>query len=97
MKLAHLAIAAVLAITPAALLAQAPDGYTINQRKENQQDRIAQVFARASSPRARLPASSIGGSTNREEHRMRASDNGHLTRQDRRIPTRQQKRDSRSI
>ena len=45
MKLASFAIAVTLALTPAVIFAQSapnrPDP-TINQRKENQQDRIAQ-------------------------------------------------------
>jgi hypothetical protein len=98
MKVAHFAVAAVLAITPAALLAQPPSGRVINQRKENQQDRIAQgVRSGQLTPRETARLEHQEASINREEHRMRTADAGHLTPQDRRILTRQQNRESRRI
>ena len=98
MKLAPFPIAAVLAVTPVALLAQPPNRRTINQRKENQQDRIAQaVRSDQLSPgeTARLERNEAG--IDREERHMRAADDGHLTQQDRRIITRQQNRESHRI
>lgn len=71
---------------------------TILQRKENQQDRIAQgVRSGQLTPgeTARLERQQQG--INREQHRMRRSDNGHLTRADRKALNRRQNRASRNI
>lgn len=97
MKFARLALAATLALTPVALLAQAPP-HDINQRKENQQDRIAQGVKSGqltAGETARLEHQERG--INREERGMRAQDNGHLTRQDRRALNHQQNVESRRI
>ena len=109
MKLATLALTAAaftasLIIAPAATLAQAPatantDTHaTINQRKENQQDRIAQGVKSGqltAGETARLEHQEAG--INKEEAGMRAQDNGHLTKQDRHILTHQQNQESRRI
>ena len=102
MKLATFAIAATLALTPAAIFAQAttttPHDPTINQRKENQQDRIAQGVRSGElrpAQTARLEHQEAG--INREERGMRAQDNGKLTAQDRRTLNHQQNVESRRI
>ena len=97
MKLATFALAASLALAPAALLAQNPDP-TINQRKVDQQDRIAQGVKSGeltAGETARLEHQEAG--INREERGMKAQDNGHLTQQDRRTLTHQQNVESRRI
>lgn len=97
MKFARLALAATLALTPAAILAQAPP-HDINQRKENQQDRIGQGVKSGqltAGETGRLEHQEAG--INREERGMRAQDNGHLTTQDRRTIQRQQNAESRRI
>ena len=101
MKFAIFAFAATLAFTPAAIFAQTttstPDP-TINQRKENQQDRIAQgVKSGELKPgqTARLEHQEAG--INKEERGMRAQDNGHLTAQDRRTVNHQQNVESHRI
>ena len=97
MKLAIIAFAATLALTPAALFAQAP-GYNINNRKENQQDRVAQGVKSgqlSAGETARLEHQESG--INREERGMRAQDNGHLTTQDRRTLNHQQNVESKRI
>ena len=97
-----LAFATLTALAPAALIAQttttpAPRP-TINQRKQAQRDRIAagvksgQLTAGETS---RLEHQEAG--INREERGMRAQDNGHLTKQDRRTLTAQQNQESRRI
>ena len=99
MKLAIFAFAASLAFAPAALFAQAPvDHRNINQRKENQQDRIAQGVKSgdlSAGQTSRLEHQEAG--INKEERGMRAQDNGHLTGQDRRTINHQQNVESRRI
>lgn len=71
---------------------------TIGQRKMNQQRRIAQGDRSGQltpNETARLENQEHG--LNREERGMRAQDNGHLTRQDRRTLTQQQNQESRRI
>lgn len=97
MKFASIALAATLALTPLAVLAQAPP-HDINQRKDNQQDRIAQGVKSGqltAGETGRLEHQERG--INREERGMRAQDNGHLTRQDRRTLNHQQNVESRRI
>lgn len=97
MKFSKFAFAAVLAGS-ALMVAQNASATDINQRKENQQDRIAQgVHSGQLTPgeTARLGQQERG--INREEHGMRAQDNGRLTAQDRRTINRQQNRESRRI
>jgi len=101
MKFARIALAATLALTPAVLLAQATPNHpdpTINQRKDNQQDRIGQGVKSGqltAGETARLEHQESG--INHEERGMRAQDNGHLTAQDRRTINRQQNAESRRI
>jgi hypothetical protein len=93
MKLAALAFATALAFTPVALFAQ-----NINDRKENQQDRIAQGVKSgtlSAGETARLEHQEAG--INKEERGMRAQDNGHLTSQDRKVINHQQNVESRRI
>ena len=71
---------------------------TINHRKDNQQNRIAQgVRTGQLTPRETAHLERRETSINREEHRMRRADNGRLTRADRAALTRRQNRVSRSI
>jgi hypothetical protein len=106
MKLSILAFAAAFAFTPAALFAQtstAPTAVptkpaTINQRKENQQDRIAQGVKSGqltAAETARLEKQEAG--INKEENGMRAQDNGKLTKQDRKTLAHQQNVESKRI
>jgi len=98
MKLARLALSAALVLVPAAAIAQPPTGPTINQRKVDQQDRIAQgVRSGQLTPRETAHLERQESRINHEEHVMRAEDHGRLTRQDRRILTRQQNRESARI
>jgi len=100
MKLATFAIAATLALAPAAILAQAtatPDP-TINQRKVDQQDRIAQGVKSGeltAGETSHLEHQEAG--INQEESGMKAQDNGHLTAQDRKTINHQQNVESRRI
>ena len=101
MKITHLALSAALILAPAALFAQSNlpgNRQTIGQRKVEQQDRIAggvrsgQLTARETGHLERQEAA-----IDREERSMRAQDNGHLTRGDRRLLTHQQNQESRRI
>lgn len=104
MTATKLILMATLTLMPAALLAQnavptpGRNDYNINQRKVDQQHRIAngvrsgQLTARETSHLERQEAG-----INREERGMRAQDNGHLTHQDRRTIHRQQNQESRRI
>jgi hypothetical protein len=100
MKLARLALICPLILAPAAIFAQTTptpgkNDYNINQRKENQQDRIAQgVKSGQLTPgeTSRLEHQEAG--INKEERGMR---NGHLTSADRKVLHRQQNQESRRI
>lgn len=95
MKLSLFA-AAILALSGTIAMAQTAPA--IHQRKDNQQQRIAQgvrsgqLTARETGHLERREAS-----INREEHNMRRADNGHLTRADRAVLTHRQNRTSRAI
>lgn len=81
-------------LTPAA----DPDHATIDQRKENQQDRIANgVNSSQLTPGETANLETKEGALNKEEHNMRAGDNGKLTAADRAKLTRQQNHLSRQI
>lgn len=105
MKLSKLALVASLVLAPAAIFAQATTTTTptakpatINQRKENQQDRIAQGVKSgtlSAGEAARLEHQEAG--INKEEAGMKAQDNGHLTKQDRKTLRTQQNQESRRI
>ena len=98
----RLVLAATLILSPTAIFAQAPAPNTppptINQRKENQQDRIAQGIKSGqltAGETSRLEHQEAG--INKEERGMRAQDNGHLTKQDRKTIKQQQNQESRRI
>ncbi len=111
MNLKNAVLSTALALAPAALFAQAPStptpppaapaakhDYDIKQRKENQQDRIAQGVKSgqlSAAETARLEHQEVG--INKEERGMRAQDNGHLTKQDRKLLHQQQNQESRRI
>ena len=96
MKFASLALTAALVLAPSAAFAQS--GGPIYQREDNQQDRIAQgVRSGQLTPRETSHLERQEGRINREEHYLRAHDNGHLTRHDRHILNRQQNRESHRI
>jgi hypothetical protein len=102
MKLAKLALIASLTLAPAAIFAQTPTpgqhDYDINQRKVDQQDRIAQGVKSGqltAGETGRLEHQEAG--INKEERGMRAQDNGHLTRSDRQTIHQQQNQESRRI
>jgi hypothetical protein len=70
----------------------------INQRKENQQDRIAQGVKSGqltAGETSRLEHQEAG--LNKEERGMRAQDNGHPTKSDRKTLHQQQNQESRRI
>lgn len=98
MKISTIALAAILA-APALMVAQSMQhDPTINQRKTDQQDRIANGVRSGqltAGETARLERQE--GGINREERGMRAQDRGHLTRYDRRTLNRQQNRESHRI
>jgi hypothetical protein len=103
MNLARLALIASLTLAPIAVYAQptptpGQHDYTINQRKENQQDRIAQGVKSGhltAGETSRLEHQQAG--INREERGMRAQDNGHLSNADRKTLRQQQNQESRRI
>jgi hypothetical protein len=102
MKLVTAVLASTIILAPAAMIAQTPTpgahDYNINQRKVDQQDRIAngvkngKLTARQT---AHLEHQEAG--INREERGMRAQDNGHLTKADRQTIHAQQNQESRRI
>lgn len=100
-NMSKIALAAILAV-PALIAAQTPtpgkNDHDINQRKGDQQQRIAQGVHSGqltAGETSHLEHQEQG--INREEHGMRAQDNGHLTKQDRRTIHRQQNQESRRI
>ena len=103
MNLTKLALIASLTLAPAAILAQTTPtpgqrDYDVNQRKENQQDRIAQGVKSGqltAGETSRLEHQEAG--INKEERGMRAQDNGHLTTADRKTLHQQQNQESRRI
>lgn len=103
MKLRNLVLSSALLVAPFALFAQTttatpPTGKQIAERKTDQQERIGQgvksgqLNAREA---GRLEHQEAG--INKEERGMRAQDNGHLTKADRKLLTRQQNQESRRI
>src|SRR6202047_4866739 len=104
MNLTKLALIASLALAPAASLAQTttpPPGqhdYNINQRKENQQDRIAQgVKSGQLTPGETAKLEKQQQGINRETAGMREANGGKLTAADRKAVNQQQNRASRNI
>jgi hypothetical protein len=71
---------------------------TVQQRKENQQDRIAQgVRSGQLTPRETTRLERQQKGINREERNMRKADDGHLTHADRKALNQRQNRASRNI
>jgi hypothetical protein len=107
MNIKSLVLTAALVLSPAALLAQSTPAatptpgrhdYDINQRKENQQDRIGQgVKSGQLTAGETAHLEKQESAINHEERNMRAQDNGHLTKQDRRTIHQQQNQESRRI
>jgi len=90
----------LLCATTAALMlpAMAQTSQSINERKENQQDRIAQgVRSGQLTPRETSHLEHQEAAINHEERAMRAQDNGHLTAADRRLINKQQNAESKRI
>ncbi len=88
-----LSAAALIALSVSPAFAQ-----NINQRKTNQQDRIANgVKSGQLTPGETAKLERQQKSINHEEHNMRKADNGHLTAADRRQLNRRQNRASRNI
>ncbi|HXB62984.1 MAG TPA: hypothetical protein VNU94_09080 [Acidobacteriaceae bacterium] len=97
MKITTLALAAFMAAAPAAFTASA-QAQDINQRKENQQDRIAQgVKSGELTPGETAHLENQEKDINHEEKDMRKTDDGHLTSQDRKAIHQQQNAESRRI
>ncbi len=81
-----------------ALSAFAGQGMNINERKENQQDRIAQgVKSGELTAGATANLETNESALNKEERNMRAANNGKLTAADRATIQRQQNKLSRQI
>jgi methionine-rich copper-binding protein CopC len=106
MKFFTAVLASALVLAPVAIVAQTTTttptpgahDYNINQRKVNQQDRIAQGVKSGqltAGETSRLEHQEAG--INHEERGMRAQDNGHLTTQDRQTLHAQQNQESRRI
>jgi len=106
MNLTKLALIASLALAPAAIFAQTPtptptpgkNDYNINQRKTDQQQRIGQGVKSGqltAGETSHLEHQEAG--INKEERGMRAQDNGHLTKSDRKTIHKQQNQESRRI
>jgi hypothetical protein len=86
--------AALIALAMPAAHAQ----QTIGERKENQQDRIANgVNSGELTPRETANLETKEGALNKEEHNMRAADDGRQTTADRTKINRQQNNLSRQI
>ena len=98
MKTIRFALAFSLVLAPIAVFAQAPSNTTINDRKVNQQDRIAQGVQSG-----QLTAGETShlehqeSAINHEEKAMRAQDNGHLTKADKSLINKQQNHESHRI
>jgi methionine-rich copper-binding protein CopC len=103
MRFVTAVLASTLVIAPAAMIAQTTPtpgahDYNINQRKVDQQDRIANGVKNGqltAGQTAHLEHQEAG--INKEERGMRAQDNGHLTKQDRQTIHTQQNQESRRI
>jgi len=103
MNFKHSLLAAALILAPVCTFAQTPapapaQQPTINQRKVDQQDRIANGVK--SGPLTAGETSHLEhqeAGINKEERGMRAQDNGHLTKQDRKTINKQQNQESKRI
>ena len=84
MKISQVIIRSAILITLAVPAAFAAQGDTIQDRKENQQDRIAQgVKSGQLTAGETANLETKESALNKEEHNMRAADNGKLTAADR--------------
>lgn len=108
MKITNVVLASALVLAPFAVYAQtaAPTptptpgkhDWNINQRKENQQDRISQgVKSGQLTAGETAHLEKQESAINKEERAMKAQNNGKLTAQDRRTIHRQQNQESRRI
>jgi hypothetical protein len=98
MKITRIALALSLALPSVTLLAQTPTNATINQRKVNQQDRIAQgVQSGQLTAGETAHIEKQESAINREERAMRAQNNGHLTSADKKLIGHQQNQESKRI
>jgi hypothetical protein len=107
MKLIEIVIAFALVLAPYAVFAQSAtnptptpgkNDYDINQRKFDQQQRIANgVKSGQLTPGETSHLERQEAGINKEERGMRAQDNGHLTKQDRHTIHQQQNQESRRI
>ena len=100
MKLAAVSLTvALFASASLTAFAQAPESnHTIQARKANQQQRIAQgVNSGQLTRRETHHLEHQEHAINREERAMRSTDNGHLTRQDRKTIAAQQNTESSRI
>jgi hypothetical protein len=98
MKITTIALAATLALTSLAVAGAQETNATINQRKADQQGRIAQgVGSGQMTARETGHVEHQESAINHEERNMRAQDNGHLTRSDRSTIQHQQNAESRRI
>jgi hypothetical protein len=102
MNFKHIALVAALSLAPVALIAQTPtpgrNDYDVNQRRADQQARIAQGDRSGQLTRgetSRIESQEHG--IHQEERGMRAQDGGHLTHQDRTTLHHQQNQESRRI
>jgi len=97
MKITTLALAALLVAAPAAFTASA-HAQDINQRKVDQQDRIAQgVKSGELTAGETVHLENQEKDVNHEETDMRKLDDGHLTTQDRKTINKQQNVESHRI
>ncbi|MDE3201939.1 MAG: hypothetical protein KGN79_13575 [Acidobacteriota bacterium] len=97
MKITAALLAAALVAAPAITLAQTP-AHNIAARQANQQRRIANGVKSGQLTRSEtrhLERQERG--IQREKRAMKAQNNGHLTRQDRRVIAHQQNQESRRI
>jgi hypothetical protein len=103
MKITQVALALFFALSAASLVAQtattqATANATINQRKLNQQDRIAKgVQSGQLTAGETAHIEKQESAINREERAMRAQDNGHLTTADKKLINHQQNQESKRI
>ena len=99
MKIARISAVGLLALCTAAAFAQsAPTSQSIQQRKANQQNRIAQgVRSGQMTARETGNVEHREASINHQEHNMRRADNGHLTAADKAKLNQRQNHVSKSI
>lgn len=98
MKIASIAAAALLVASTAAMAQTPESNQTIRDRKYNQQQRIGNgVSTGQLTPHETRHLEHQQAAINHEERDMRAANNGHLTRSDRRTLHAQQNAESRRI